>query len=63
MQRKVHTRREEAAYDMGPDLGPLNGLLERMLAVEAWLIAHHTALPFGVDLFSVSQRLGPILFR
>jgi SAM-dependent methyltransferase len=56
IQRRVRTHRETAAYDMGPDLGPLNGLLETMLAVEAWLIAHHIALPFGVDLFSVSQR-------
>ncbi len=46
-----------SAYDMGPDLGPFNRLMEGLLCLEAWLIARwRVRLPFGIDLFSVSRR-------
>ncbi len=59
LQRRIRSHEREApaaAYDMGPNLGPLNGLLERFLVVEAWLITRGIRLPFGVDLFSVARR-------
>lgn len=45
-----------AEYDMGLDLEPLNWLLERLLAAEAWMVIHGIALPFGVNLLSVARR-------
>jgi SAM-dependent methyltransferase len=60
--RFIQRRRESgraapvAAYDMGPNLGPFNGVLAWFLSVEAWLITHRIPLPFGVDLFSVARR-------
>src|SRR5258706_15884908 len=46
-----------SSYDMGPDLGPFNKVLEWLLRLEAWLITQlHIRLPFGVDLLSVSRK-------
>jgi SAM-dependent methyltransferase len=58
VQRRSHTF-GESTYDMGPDLGPFNRVLETLLRVEAWLFTR-TAIrfPFGVDLFSISTRDG-----
>ncbi len=44
-------------YDMGPNLGPLNGIMAWILGGEGWLISRlHTVLPFGVDVFSLTHR-------
>lgn len=43
-------------YDMGPQLGVLGRIPESLLALEGWLFAGGwLSMPFGVDLFSVSQ--------
>jgi ubiquinone/menaquinone biosynthesis C-methylase UbiE len=48
---------ETAQYDMGPQLGPLNRVLEWLLGIEAWLVIKKGfRMPFGVDLFCVARR-------
>lgn len=55
-QRLTHPR-GEAAYDMGPNPLLIRRLFEWLLKAEAWLtIRLGIALPFGVDLFCVSER-------
>jgi ubiquinone/menaquinone biosynthesis C-methylase UbiE len=47
-----------SAYDMGPNPQPLNAILEMLLNIETWLITRlRLRLPFGVDVFSVTQRV------
>ncbi len=57
IQRRAEPN-DVSEYDMGPNLGPFNRVLEGALAVEAWLITHwRLPMPFGVDVFSVARRV------
>jgi len=48
---------DNAAYDMGPNLGPLSRILEWLLKMEAWIVTRtRITLPFGVDIFSIGRR-------
>lgn len=45
-----------ASFDMGPDLGPFNYLLEGILAAEGTLVTRwRWRLPFGVDLLGIAR--------
>jgi ubiquinone/menaquinone biosynthesis C-methylase UbiE len=57
IQRHQRIPENSSEYDMGPDLGPLNRVLEGLLTLETWIITHtRLPLPFGVDLFSIGRR-------
>lgn len=48
---------EDAEYDMGPSMEPINSALALLLRFETWLtVTARIKLPFGVDIFTVAKH-------